>query len=164
VCLLEKNMTKNRRRSKREHVRVRERKWLSLSCTGRGSLFFVVVKLEFPICFYLWNAPHPPPPTHARSLAHGRLENNQQSTFAARLTSINTVYYSFFKSSANREWVEGRETPQSYSSGELALQLTLHFIGSLCVLVPISWEAQLTRIDAFSGSASHCEPVVTCAC
>jgi hypothetical protein len=26
VCLLEKNMTKNRRRSKREHVRVRERK------------------------------------------------------------------------------------------------------------------------------------------
>jgi hypothetical protein len=55
-------------------------------------------------------------------------------------TSINTVYYSFFKSSANGEWDQGREMQQSYSSGEWAL------------LQP--------RI---SGSANpHCDFVIAC--
>jgi hypothetical protein len=98
-------------------------------------------------------------------LTHSGLEDNQQCTFAAHSTSINTVYKNFFKSGANREWVQGRETLQSYSSGELAEQASMG-------QSPLHWKLarpcnkldSSTNKDAFSGSASHCEPVATCTC
>ncbi len=56
-------------------------------------------------------------------------------------------------------------TDSWHISGEWALQLNLNFIGSLRILAT-RWaaQAQPTSLTAFSGSASHCESVVTCAC
>jgi hypothetical protein len=57
-------------------------------------------------------------PIHALARSRQVIGVNKQGTFAARSNSINTVYYSFFKPSASREWVQGRELQQSYSGGE----------------------------------------------
>jgi hypothetical protein len=88
-------------------------------------------------------------------------QDNQQCTCRAHSTSMNTVYYSLFKSSAIREWVQRREMQQSYSSGDGALHFTLHFIGNLCILVT-SWAAQPTRTHSVGGANGNvCKPVVT---
>jgi hypothetical protein len=82
-----------------------------------------------------------------RLLAHSELEDNQQSMFAAHSPSINTVYYRFFKSSANREWVQGRELQHSYRSGRSPLHWTL--------ARPCDERGSSANKDLFSGSASH---------
>ncbi len=102
--------------------------------------------------------PPPPPPPLTRLLAHCGLKDNQQSMFLARSTSTNTVYYSFFKLTANREWVQGRETQQSSSCG--AAHSPFHWkLGHPCTELGSS-----INKEAFSGSASQCEPVLTCPC
>jgi hypothetical protein len=74
-------------------------------------------------------------------LALGGLELRRQSMrHVCGTTNLHkhSIYYSIFEPSANREWVQGSKTQQSYSSGEWALQFTPHFIGSVHVLIVTS--------------------------